>query len=260
MRHPPPSILFLITLFLPMALWANSVNSPLATSAAVANDCQIETLDSLDLGSYQPLSGTPLVGSGQITLKCTKGTVANAIPASGGQDMTGPGGNLAYGLYVDNGFSKPWGSGNATLQIDFSQHAYTVAWGGYVGNVTQQACVNLAQSGPYEYSGSTCWYDLLPPPYTNAAYGQYADYQNLVLNGTQAISGKSQQTIYATGTQVSATVFDLQLSNGTGANPLAGTSTSVNTPIKLTYYAEVKAQQDVVPGVYSDTILVQVTF
>ena len=247
-------------LVLPRLTLANSVSGSVAANVAVANDCQIETLDSLDMGAYQPLSGTPLVGSGQISLKCTKGAAVSVIPTSGGKAMTGTGGSLTYGLYTDSALSKVWGSGFAYINVNLNS---TEIYFNNQATTSESNCRTLANGLTYTYysPSSRCYYNLtnaatnfFEAPATSA--GNSVVYYNgqVIYRGTMSTWYFPDNTVYSGGNYI------LQTTTSGVANPLQGTSASANTPISLNYYVSVPAQQDVSPGVYSDTVLVQVDF
>ncbi len=108
---------------------AGSASANLNVSAAVVTNCTITT-SPVNFGNYDPVvanASADLLGTGTVTVACTKGTQAT-IGLSTGQNsgqasgttraMAGPNGNyLSYELYQDSGRATVWtdsGSGLLT--------------------------------------------------------------------------------------------------------------------------------------------------
>jgi spore coat protein U-like protein len=104
---------------------AATATSTLTVSATVATTCTISTTAQLAFGTYDPIganASTPLDGTGQINVACTKGTNSPMIGMDLGQNasgttrrMTSGTDFLAYEIYQPN----PAGTGCP----------YTTAWG-----------------------------------------------------------------------------------------------------------------------------------
>jgi spore coat protein U-like protein len=257
------------------------VKSTMGLSASVANSCRIVSLDSIAFGAYSPISGSTGMGSGALQLICTKAAVATALPTTGGSAMSGPGGSISYGLFIDTGFSKQWGSpGAQNANINF---ATNVKFASSSSGITQAACATLANgltyawqpSGEYGNSTSTypstCLYGASSSGTSGTGvtgtnnYGLVVGGKTLVVasivkGGPGNTDTFNNMSYYApSGTQVSGFVYSVPASMS-GALALTGTSTSAATPVVLTYYAKAPAGQDVTPGTYADTVIVQVSF
>lgn len=257
---------------------AGSVSGSNPVQSTVAPSCVISSLDSLDLGNYQPLSSSPTAGQGQIALRCTKNTVASALPTQGGSQMTGSNGSLSYGLYVDAASNKIWG-GTAYTSYTYATINYSLAYiYTYQADLTYQnslaACQAFANGLGFAYNASTkgCAYNIGAPKTTTTVayhsgnggvylYGASGSYSTVRTDNT-AGSDYSAYIPSATSTKVGSTgiAYNEPVSGTGSGTPLTGTSTSVQTPLKLTYYAQIPAQQDVTPGTYVDTVVVSVTF
>jgi spore coat protein U-like protein len=250
--------------------WAGSasattpITSSMPLSASVSNSCRIVSLDSLAFGTYSPISGAAGTTTGNLALICTKATAASAIPVSGGAALTGAGGSLSYALFTDSAMSKVWGQPTqTTATINFYNGSNFI----YFKNSTttsQSGCANNANGALYAWWSATslCYYNYTA---TTSSYG---------------ITNVSQGTglAYASGTNISSpskttygTIFipngstgssyTYTVVTGVGSNAtLSGTSASAATAMSLPYYAKIPAGQDMVPGSYSDTVTVQVSF
>jgi spore coat protein U-like protein len=240
--------------------------STLSATAAVANSCLVQSAQAISFGSYNPTSATATIGSGQLSLRCTKGDVVSVVPISGGTTMKGASANLSYSLYTTSGLSSVWGSPTASFST-------LNVWGSntYFANVVSLASDTLANCQAlspnsivyvHSYEDNKCYYG-----YQGTGSGtnqiQASGHSALFINGTlqSSTSNGSNQNYYAapSGSLVSGTTFSIQTGTS-GAVSLSATSASVNTPVVLTYYASVPGAQDVPAGAYTDTVIVQVSF
>lgn len=267
---------------------ASSSTGSVPTSAAVVSSCLIKSTTSISLGAYAPASGAALQGSGQVALLCTKGTAAAALPTGGGSALTGSGGRLTYALYTDSGTSKVWGSpvfnditynfsSNTALPFYFESGVSfgtcqslangTAFWfqgqGPAPSASTMGNCgVNLGSGAAAPCRGSSCL--------STVQYGSSSSTILLSPSGTQTVlktgpygTGASFDGYFlpsATSTQVSGLTYTIPVSVSGSGQALTGTSTSVASPVVLSYYAKVPAGQDVPAGTYTDTVTLQVTF
>lgn len=275
---PTPSRLVRLTLGLLLSLpgawaWASSVNGAQAVNSSVVNSCVINTLDSVSLGTYQPLNTSPATGMGQVHLTCTKNAAVSTIPSSGGSSMTGPSGSIAYALYIDSSFTKIWGGAtysyatydfaatNTPVNVNLSQgvsFASCQQLGNgliFFYNPTKSLCAyNFNSSDPsailLTFSGST----INLTSYTSTGS------QTTLNVASNNVTGSSFYIPSELSSQVSGLTYTVPVAITGNAQALSGTSTSVKTPLVLTYYAKAPAQQDVTPGTYVDTVTVSVTF
>ncbi|HVR42216.1 MAG TPA: spore coat U domain-containing protein [Thermoanaerobaculia bacterium] len=93
-----------------------SVTTTLPVSANVLSECLVSASD-LDFGSYDPIganAAAPLLADATLSVFCTRGTTASigmnlgTSAVAGQRFMTGPGSQLAYGLFQDAARSQPW--------------------------------------------------------------------------------------------------------------------------------------------------------
>lgn len=91
---------------------------PFSVGASVRSLCEVEGA-TLDFGRINPGTNGPIDGAAQLSVRCTSDTPyairlgpGLGVGASGPTDrrLTGPGGQLRYGLYQDAGRSRPWGN------------------------------------------------------------------------------------------------------------------------------------------------------
>ena len=255
---------------------AGSSSINVNATSNVSNTCAIQSMDNISLGLYQPSSALALQGSGQIKARCTKGASVSALPSSGGTVLTGTGDVLNYGLYIDSGLSKGWGAvtyQNLTLDFNQAQTIYMQQVGSS-STLTVQQCAALAQGKAFVFSRpgaatKTCWtnisvsnpggyasYNLSGPTvfsYTNAQ-------QTILLNASNQNLNSGIYLPQNTFTQVNPSTFTFQATQTGSGQALVGTSSSVDTPIIMTYYGKVPPSQDVKPGTYVDTVVVTLNF
>lgn len=74
------------------------------------------------------------------------------------------------------------------------------------------------------------------------------------LSGGAALSGGTASLSYGLYVDAAATT------PWTSTNTMSAVSAGVTTPVVLTFYAKVPPGQDVAPGSYNDTVMVQVAF
>jgi spore coat protein U-like protein len=235
---------------IPLAAWATppSVAGTSPVSSQTVNSCILTTLDSLTFGSYNPTSTTPSMATGSVGLRCTKAAVY-AVTADGGltrgNRMVSGGNSLAYELFTDSAFSKPWGTGVTVGTL-----------AAFIG-AGQTACINANVSSP-----------TLPANATLAYYSGGLYYAQLV-----GISPRGCSAFGTTGFQLSGGIpayygvpsgtpqsnFAI-IPHGNTGNSLSGAATSAMAAIVLPYYGRVPANQDVIPGAYSDQVTVTVSF
>lgn len=127
---------------------AGSQSSPLAVNATVTANCTIST-SALAFGSVDTLSGSPVLGTGGVTITCTSGTgwsaAADAGAGSGAtldtRRMTAGSDTLNYMLYTDSGRTTVWGDGSG------STAAITSTGSGSAQSVTIYGRVPAGQTG-----------------------------------------------------------------------------------------------------------------
>lgn len=256
-----------------LGVQAAPVQGNLATTSSVPKSCLIQSADSIAFGSYAPINATAVTGQGQLLVTCTKGTAVTALPVSGGAAMSGSGGSLTYALYTSSSLSSQWGSPVAVYQsINLAAPLY---FSSAQNGVSSAACAAQAAGMVYAYTAaytngtsypSTCYtgYSATRAAgLVNPVYGTSGQWSGLIVGTTQ------KQAPYANGyamiylptgsTLVSGSTYSAPTSMGSQA-ALSGTSTGVSTPVTLTYYGQVPGGQNVSAGVYTDTVVVQVSF
>lgn len=260
-------------MLLAVSAWAGTTTLRIGmpTSASVINTCVIRSLDSLSMGAYVPTAGVDAVAAGQLSLRCTKGTVAAAIPISGGGQLTGGAASLSYHLYSDSAYQTVWGSATYQYQtIDFCSSTGLLS---DASTTSFQNCQTLAHGTAFYYQSTNgvCLYHLGNPQSTTTAAASGVDGSLVLLNGTQqtvlrtaALHGTAWSFYIpaALSTQVGTTgyVYTVPTVATDTSQAISQTSQSVFTPVDLTYYAKVPSGQDVPPGTYVDTVVVQVSF
>jgi spore coat protein U-like protein len=254
-----------------------AVSATTAPSAAVVNACTIQSTDNLTFGAYNPTSGLASTASGQVQLRCTKAAAYSIAPTTGGSALTGPGGTLNYGLYVDTAFSQKWG-GAGTVGFSLSNQVTSRAQFSTALTGAQFAANPALKNGLYYYANGTYYtgylgqssqalpgavvqINLVTSTYTvpiiahtndvtalpkSTGNGPFDSYLYMVLPAdTHAYSGSNGN-------------YTVQVPNGTVL--LKGTASSSRSITQATYYAQLPAGQDRAPGVYTDTVIIGVTF
>lgn len=249
-----------------LAALATNTSGTLGSTATVDNSCVIKSAQSIALGAYDPTASAPTEGMGQVTLSCTKNDAVAVVPISGGVSLTGPSASLSYNLYTSASLNTVWGS--ATPAYSSLNVWGTNTYFANVVSLTSDTLANCQALSPnslvyvHSYQDNKCYYG-----YQGTVSGTYqiqaSGHSALFINGAlqSSTANGTNQNFYATtsGSLVSGTTFSLQTGTS-GAVALSGTSTSVKTPLVMTYYANVPAKQDVPAGAYQDTVLVQVSF
>lgn len=85
-------------------------------TATVVASCDVDAAD-MGMGSYDPVTATPLDGSTTMQVRCTNGTgyVIAMNPGTGSgatvanRRMTNGANTLSYSLYQDSGYTSLWG-------------------------------------------------------------------------------------------------------------------------------------------------------
>ena len=279
-------LLSLSLLGLPLNAVAGSVKSSFKPSTTVANSCVINSTSNLSFGGYIPSSAAPLQTSGQISLNCTKGASVSVVPASGGSALNGSGGTLNYGIYIDSGMTQLWGSGawanynNNVSEGTFFKYSTTLS--GHLSATQLQAAIpnfnpNTAYAYYYSYGSTSVYYGYLGQSSKTIS----GSTQSMYLNANQVVNTQGSEVwvtndpstipAYSNGgntlpwtlilpgnSQLSNNVYTF--SSGAAAIALSGTSTSVKQAMNMTYYGKIPPNQDVAPGTYTDTVMVQVNF
>lgn len=100
---------------------AGTRSSTLSVDATVTANCTIST-SPLNFGSVDTLSGSPVDGTGGITVTCTNGTVWSAAADAGSgsgatfasRRLTQGADTLSYNLYTNAGRTSIWGDGTGS--------------------------------------------------------------------------------------------------------------------------------------------------
>lgn len=103
---------------------ANPAPGTLGATITIQKSCKITASSQVDFGSVDPTTAGPFLGTGSISVECTKGTTITNIALDGGTNYDGSstrqmkfGSNLvAYSLYTDSGRTTLWGD-SATAGI-----------------------------------------------------------------------------------------------------------------------------------------------
>ena len=269
----------------------------LPITSTVSNSCVVKSTDNINLGSYNPSSLVNLNGSGILSLICTKGAVVTASPSSGGSSLTGSGGSLSYSLYTDSAMTSKWGAGTQILSLtaggttSSNYTAYFESRASLTGRLTiTQIQAAVPDFNPnyayfyvyystfntteiyYHYAGQGSTTPQVANPYGTTFYGWGNDWNTSTTTSPDTLSyNYNVGTAYATayyymlppGTTTGSTGSygtSYQVPAGPGNTPITATSTTVTQPVNLNYYASLPYGQDVAPGVYTDTVVIQVTF
>jgi spore coat protein U-like protein len=259
--------LALLTGLSSLAQAASPVTQPLGATSAVANSCVIASTDNLNFGTYSPISGSFAAGVSHFQLKCTK-AASYAITSNSGMrgnsTLASSGNTLNYGLYTDAAFSRAFGAGTSnapalpsldTLVSGASKFCFTgvsIAVANVPANVPYVRYQNSAGSGftyAYGYVGAirsgTC-----SAAFGSSAIGVVTYYASNPPLGPNV-------SLQTTGTVITGNnVFFYPAS----LNAYKGTSPSGLSVIDIPIYGQVPANQDVLPGSYSDTVTFTVSF
>jgi len=246
----------------------------------VSNVCQVQSTDNIGLGNYNPASGLSLQGLGHVKLICTKKAAVSVIPQSGGSTLTGGAGNLTYGLYVDSALTQKWGSPTYTRASWNPQTGGTYTYFKYTVTVYNvNATIQDIQAAAPNFDPNTMYYVYHQPngttPYTKVTYGYmlqsntlssfgsadhwYSAYP-LYLVDNPTLNSIPYGYVLPTNTPVSSGTYQVPVSASGPASSLNATSTSALSVTDLVYYAKVSNGQDVPPGTYIDTVVLQVSF
>ena len=279
-------LLSLSLLGLPLNAVAGSVKSSFQPSTTVANSCVINSTSNLSFGGYIPSNAAPLQTSGQISLNCTKGASVSVVPASGGSALNGSGGTLSYGIYIDSGMTQLWkGTVLATYNNGVNQDAYFK----YSVNLNGRLDLAQLQAAVSNFNPNTAYGYMYDPTndVTHLDYGYLAQSSSVPTGAQAAVYAPAGQVLNKSGSllwmvsdpyniplssngsvpwtivlptnsQVSSNIYSF--SNGVAPVALTGTSTSVKQAMNMTYYSKIPPNQDVAPGTYTDTVMVQVNF
>jgi spore coat protein U-like protein len=138
---------------LPLSAFAATETSNMAVSVDITNSCTISA-GALAFGSYDPVAGTQVDGTADLTVACTEGSTngitlgQGANADSGSSDaaplrrMTDGSSNfLSYALFSDSGRSTVWGNTVGT-DVDY------VAADSSSATVTVYGRIAAAQSAP----------------------------------------------------------------------------------------------------------------
>jgi spore coat protein U-like protein len=228
------------------------VQAPLLSSVAVANGCVLRAVPALPFGTYDPTSGFSATGQIQVSLSCTKGTgytLSVNAGAHGNTTLLGPSGNsLSYALYSDAGMSRTLGSSNVPAftvtkpGICFSSYSATID-GVPPGVAFASHDPRAGGSNPgyfYGYLGQAASWSACPQGslgMDTVSFGPTVQY-----GGTPPASGHN--FIYVP--------FQ--------ANTITGTAASSLTPIQVPIYGKVAGGQNVLPGMYADSVILSVAF
>ena len=274
------SLSLLISIGFTSSASAGTKAQNISANSIVNNSCKIISSDSITMGNYNPSSAMFLEGTGAVHLTCTKGTTVSALPAGGGVTLSGGTGSLNYHLYTNSSLSTIWGVTTYNYATyDFSSNSYVGA--DNISNTTFAQCQSYAQGTAFYWTGTindcainigspkgTC-YQSSPSTTCSITYG-YSNAVDLI-----SVSDSGVQTILRTGntctacadyipqsksTLVSGYTYTIPTTVNTIGQAISGVSNSVQNPVVLTYYAKVPASQDVPPGIFSDTVTVQVNF
>lgn len=135
------------------AMAAGTETASLGISATVANTCKIESTSNVNFTTYDPTSTTDTAtNSGQIRVKCTKGSTSTiymgAGTASGAtcsgtpvRKMANGADLLTYNLYQNNGYTTVWGCDSS------NQYSYTASNNGWQ-NLTVYGVIPAGQDVP----------------------------------------------------------------------------------------------------------------
>jgi len=252
---------------------ASPVHLSGAVTSTVPKSCVIKSADDINFGAYSPISGNPGQASGVVKVRCTKGAAVSLAATTGGSAMVGPGGNLAYALYIDAGYSKQWGaSATAFVPVSPLSPSTHLYFSSVISGLSAAQCRNVAISSGYAslYGGTptgtsgVCYTNSTPPASTmNYNFtGSTTYYISDASTGTTLRPGTAGSTYNLPPGYTTTGSFTYSIPNGPSSqlNLLTGTSTTGLSDLPFTYYAKVPASQNLPAGSYMDTVIIQATF
>ena len=69
--------------------WAGTNTGSLSVTSSVAQTCTVSTTSALAFGPYDPIAASALLGTGSVSIKCTKGSSAITIDLDAGSHASG---------------------------------------------------------------------------------------------------------------------------------------------------------------------------
>jgi hypothetical protein len=181
--------------------------------------------------------------------------------------MNGTGGSLTYVLYTDPAFNKVWGQPEILYQAaNLNGGAPYAVFLSAQSNRTEDQCRLLAQStgGMTAWNGSAdkrCFYNLRKDGQTGGSSLSSPDKFRIANVAGNTIRSGPYGTFFLPPGYVSIGTYVYNVPVGTnGFQVLSATAASVNDSIELPYYGKVMGAQNVPAGVYSDTVVVNISF
>jgi len=251
-----------------VAYASTPAQSALAVSSSVADGCRFVGLDSLNFGSYSPISGMDAVTSGRLQIVCTKNVTFRASPNTGmnNQSLRGPGGaSLSYGLYRDAARSAPWGAPPTNYFVTGSAP--------YCRSNLISSGLSVSDLRSFVSNAGVSTFTIDYPTGNvgvGAAPGYAVFYYYGLPNASTGICAQGNKFTRLAGTpDTQPTVSSVLPTNDTPViyvptsftgTPYTTTSTSVGAINELVFYGFIPGGQDALPGAYTDLVTVTLTF
>ncbi len=88
----------------------NVMAQTLTANASVDAACTLVTDPTLNFGTYDPTSGSPISDEGSLVFRCTKGTAYEVTMPAAGRSMLGPtsGDTLNYDVFYEGTWTNSW--------------------------------------------------------------------------------------------------------------------------------------------------------
>ena len=218
---------------------------------------------------------------------CTKNAAVSLGPTSGGSSLNGSGGSLNYGLYVDSAMTKTWGNGSI-LNMNFTGGSGQFSTSLFVAfktvkNVAGHLSPSQLQAAFPDFNPNLFYAYYWTSTNTQIYYNYDGQYSSATIPSGDSVLHNEYQAVFSTSPQTlpnnrtgSALYYILppgtitgttgtyganyQVPTIIGNNPIKATATSSAQPIDLVYYAKIPYGQNVSPGIYTDTVVIQINF
>jgi spore coat protein U-like protein len=111
-----------LTLLMSTTALAANTTGTLGATIIISTNCNISSTSQVDFGTVDPTAASNASGTGNISVKCTKGTTLTDIKldaggnfAGGTRQMANAGSFVAYALFTDSAHTTAWGDSGATI-------------------------------------------------------------------------------------------------------------------------------------------------
>ena len=146
--------------------WAGLNTGSLSVTSSVAQTCTVSTTSALAFGPYDPIAASALLGTGSVSIKCTKGSSAITIDLGAGAHASGSQRRMLGGTSGD------------FLNYNVTQPATTTPWTSCAGSTVWGSTVG---GSVYTPSGVT-WSAIAAQAFT--VCGSVPAAQNVSADGS----------------------------------------------------------------------------